>query len=689
MDGQSSLSPPVIGIGASAGGLQAFTEFVQHMPANSGFAFVLIQHLDPQQPSLLPDLLASHTSMSVQPAIDQISVEPNHIYLIPPNTALTINQGVLQLEPPTEAHGQRLPINHFFRSLALDQGERAIGIVLSGTGADGALGLAEIHARGGLTLAQTPTSAAYAEMPQQAIAQGTVDHVLDIAAMPALLTATTTMHHAQANPVTSSTKALLGITSILQQATSHDFSHYKQTTLRRRIDRRMQLLHLTHLEDYHARLVQDRNEIDRLFQDLLISVTDFFRDQAAFEALASKVIPGLLRSKNTGMSLRVWVPGCASGEEAYSIAMLLREQAAQLIAPPLVQMFATDIDEVALAIARQGRYDVSITAHLSPERLTRNFIQEGQSYQVTKTIREMCLFSTHNLISDPPFGRMDLISCRNLLIYFDADLQRQLIPILHYALAPGGYLFLGSAESATSAANASELFRVIDAQHRIYQRKERLVHLQSDLPWTVMGRQMPRLTNASRRTIAPGTTDIGATLERILLRDYTPTAVAIDEQGAIAYLTGNTYPYLSVPAGAPTTNFLAMAHPDLRLPLRAAIRTITQEQVASVREDLTIATSDGLQRLTLTVRPLREPNADAGLLLIVMQAVGSPTPLSQLVDGQASSSLPTTALAQELQRTRDTLETTISELQMANLDLTAVNEELRSLNEELQATNEE
>jgi two-component system CheB/CheR fusion protein len=694
--GESAPLPPtVVGIGASAGGLAAFTELLQHMPPKSGLAFVLVQHLDPQHPSLLPELLASHTAMPVRAVVDQTPIAPDHVYLIPPNTALTIARGVLHLEPPTAAHGHRLPIDHFFRSLAADQGPRATGIVLSGTGADGSEGLAAIHARGGLTLAQTPASAAYQSMPGQAIARGVVDHVLDLAAMPALLLARAGRALPRRGPPApkSAPDMLHGdtfssIIAILKHTTGHDFGRYKRTTLQRRIERRIQLLHLSGLAEYYHRLQQDHGEVEQLFQDVLINVTEFFRDPAAFEALGTQALTHLLRGRDARAPLRVWVPGCATGEEAYSIAILLEEQLAQIAAPPPLQLFATDIDEAALAIARRGRYDDTIAAHLTPERLARHFVQNEQGYQIVKAIRERCVFSTHNLISDPPFGRMNLIACRNLLIYLDAELQRQLIPIFHYALAQGGYLFLGSAESAIGGAGAPELFRVVDPEHRIYQRKERLVRPQANLPWVITGRQLPRRTEPSHRALPTGAPDVSAAIQRILLREYMPTAAAIDEQGAITYITGQTYPFLTVPAGAPTTNLLALAHSDLQLPLRAAIRAVTQDQAALVRKEVSIAIPEGLQRLMLTVSPITETDIGGGLL-VVLQALGPPIPQAELADGSDPSAAPAEALTQELQRTRRTLETTIGELQEANLDLTTFNEELRSLNEELEATNEE
>ncbi|MBX0328981.1 PAS domain-containing protein [Oscillochloris sp. ZM17-4] len=483
--------------------------------------------------------------------------------------------------------------------------------------------------------------------------------------------------------------ALGAIIAILGQRAGHDFSHAMPLTLRRRVDRRMRLSHLRSLEAYLARIQENHAEADLLLRDLLVGAAEFFRDPAAFDALAATAIPSLLRSKGGGVPLRIWVPGCASGEEAYSIAIMIHEQLSQLDVALPVQLFVTDIDEAALAAARRGRYDAGIAAHVSPERLARYFVQEHEGYRVSAPIRELCLFSAHNLVSDPPFGRMDLIVCRDLLISFDAEITRQIMPMLHYALAPGGYLFLGTAEGVDSTDGIGELFWVVDAPHRIYQRKERLVRQPSALPWAVTRRPPAGLAGGGGRSMAPGALDIGATLEQILLRDFTPAAAIINALGTVAYMTGNLHPFLKVPAGEPMINILAMAHPDLHLPLRVAIRTVVQEQVQVVRDDLEIVTDDGVQRLSLTVRPLVEPGVDAGLMLVAIQVLGPPASLGPRRVGEREAGDPTDPVAQELQRTRDTLEATISELQEANLDLKMVNEELRSLNEELQAANEE
>jgi len=685
----------VVGIGASAGGLAAFTTFFTHMPPDSGVAFVLVQHLDPQQPSLLPELLAPHTSMPVHPVVDRMPVAPDHVYLIPPNTTLTIDRGVLCLAPPAEAHGHRMPIDHFFHSLAADQGVHAVGVVLSGSGTDGTRGLVAIKEQGGMTMAQAPESAGYDAMPQSAIDRGVVDHVLPVGQMPVTLLAYV-QHGMRHPPLTQSgdprvapPEALRAISAILRQSTGHDFSHYKPATLLRRIARRMQVAHIDGLADYVDRLRQDRREVDQLFQDLLISVTHFFRDPAAFDALAGAVIPNLFRDKGADAPVRVWVPGCASGEEAYTIAILLREQMARLALPPPVQVFATDIDEPALDIARQGRYDAGIAAHVSAERLARFFVPEGRVFQVTKAIRELCLFSAHNLISDPPFARMDLIACRNLLIYFDADLQRRLIPLLHYALAPQGYLFLGSAESVAAH---PELFRTVDKQHRLYQRNDMLVRQHVDFPLAEPGSGRVRRHGSVRRSAAIESPDIGATLERILLQHYAPPAVIVDEQGVIVSFASRTGAYLEPSAGAPNLDILAMVHPQLRLALQTAIHAARKARAPTIRENLAIATAAGVQRLHLIVRPLSELGPDSGLLLVIFQELGPPISAAQ---AQTTGTSPqpdepiARQLAQELQTTREALETTINELQEANTELTSANDDLLSINEELQSANEE
>ncbi len=686
----------IVGIGASAGGLEAFETFFSHMPPDSGMAFVLVQHLDPQQPSLLPELLAPHTRMPVRPVANRMPVAPDHVYLIPPNTTLTIDQGSLFLATPAEVHGHRLPIDHFFRSLAADQGNHAVGIVLSGSGADGTLGLLAIKDYGGMTMVQAPESAQYDAMPRSAIARGVVDHVVPIGQMPMQLLAYTqhvanhTAHAAESDGASAETAAgIAAICAILLRATGHDFRHYKPATLLRRIARRMQVAQVGSLDAYVERLRQDRPEVDGLFQDLLISVTSFFRDPAAFDALAGTVIPNLFRNKDADRPVRVWVPGCATGEEAYTLAILLHEHLAQRESPPPVQVFATDIDAPALDVARQGRYAESIAEHVSGERLARFFTKAQHGYQAAKAIRDLCIFSTHNLISDPPFARIDLLSCRNLLIYLDADLQRKLFPLFHYALAPGGYLFLGPSESI---AVHPELFRTVDKQHRVFQRSDQLVRPQVDFPLIEPIRRPIRHYGTGSRGAASKEPDVGQILERVLLAQYTPPAVIINEQNQIVYFSGRTGAYLEPSTGAPSLDIRTMAHPDLRAHLQTAIRTARKHRTPAVHANLAIETPGGVQRLNLIVRSLSELGPDSGELLVIFQDIG---PALDSAQAHATPELPQTGaslaqqLAQELQITHDALQATIAELEDANTDLGAANEELLSFNEELQSANEE
>jgi len=440
----------IVGMGASAGGLAAFETFFTQMPPDSGMAFVLVQHLAPDRESLLPELLAQHTRMPVRQLTAETPVEPDHVYIIPPNATLTITAGVLHVvSPPMEPRGHRTSIDRFFHSLAEDQGEYAVCIILSGTGTDGTLGLQAVKEYGGMAMAQTPASARYDSLLRSAIATGLVDHILPVEAMPARLreyvTHLTTRRDFGGPPdlhveVGAHLPTIYGL---LRRQTGHDFSQYKENMIHRRLQRRLQALQLDAVPTYVERLRQDPTELEFLFKDLLIGVTHFFRDPEAFTALEREVIPQLFADKGANDQVRVGVSGCASGEEAYSLAILLREHMARLDVVPYVQVFATDIDAQALETARRGCYPAGIADHVTPERLERFFLKRDHTYQVKPELREMCLFAVHSLIKDPPFARLDLLSCRNVLIYLGPELHQKLLRLFHYALRPGGYLFLG------------------------------------------------------------------------------------------------------------------------------------------------------------------------------------------------------------------------------------------------------
>ena len=460
---------PIVGIGASAGGVEALERFFKSMPADNGMGFVVVTHLPPNRVSMLAAIIGRSAQMPVVDARDDETVEAEHVYVLPPGAILTIREARLRLRHTGAADHERAPIDIFFTSLAQDQSEHAIGIVLSGGGSDGTLGLKAIKENGGLTVAQgaNATRPRFAEMPSSAVAAGFVDLLLPVEDIPDRIIAY--VRDWGAFDSQRPGDALSTIYSLLRTHTGHDFAEYKDRAFQRRVQRRMQVVQTAGLEEYVEQLQKDPDEVRALLRDLLIGVTNFFRDDAAFRTLETVVIPKLFEGKNTDDEVRVWVVGCATGEEAYSIAILLREHMDRLEAAPKVQIFATDIDEAAMGGARAARYGVDLVKGVSPERLKRFFVHEGGSYHLVRSLREMCIFSTHSVIRDPPFSRLDLISCRNLLIYLKPALQEQIIPLFHYALRPSGYLFLGSSENVGRYA---ELFLPLDKKNRIFQRRD-------------------------------------------------------------------------------------------------------------------------------------------------------------------------------------------------------------------------
>lgn len=692
---------PVVGIGASAGGIEALRTFFQHLPDDPGAAFVIVQHLDPHAPSLLAELLGRHTTLPVQQATNGQLLEPNQVYVTPPNALLTIAQGALHTTTPMPA--SRAPIDVLFRSLAEECGPCSIGIVLSGTGSDGTLGLRAIKEHGGMIMAQTLESARYDNMPRSAIALGFVDHILPVEELPVRL-ADYLAHLKKARPPEArpaperperpeqSERPEQGVTeeelrtiyTLLQHETGHDFSRYKRATVRRRIQRRMNVLQVTSLADYIALLGARPGERQALFDDLLIGVTLFFRDPEVFAALATEALPKILAGKGKQDLVRVWVPGCASGEEAYSIALLLRE----LTPPggPSFKVFATDIDVQALEVARRGVYPDCISEQVSRERLERYFTKENGSYRVGKELRELCLFSPHSLISDPPFSHLDLISCRNVLIYLEGDLQKTLFPLFHFALRPGGYLLLGPSESV----NAPELFKTIDKPHRLFQRLETLAPV--TFPRVGPPSLMRRHAELPRRAPLPTQQDATRTFERILLDRFAPAAVVVHASGDIVFVSGRTGRYLELAPGVANTNIIDMARRDLRPDLHRTLREAAKTRTEVVQHGLCLEDHGQVQRLNLIVRPLAEFGLREDLLLIVFQELG---PALAVNHAEAAGLWPRTgdslaeALEGELRATKEHLQETISELERANEDFKSTNEELLATNEEMQAANEE
>ena len=672
----------IVGIGASAGGLEPLEKFFSHVPHDAGMAFAVVQHLAPDHESALAKLLGKFSPMPVEQVEGGTRAAPGRVYIIPPNATLTICDGVFQVKPPVEPRGQRTAIDNFFLSLARDRGQNAVCIMLSGTGSDGTLGLKAIKEYGGMAMAQTLESARYDAILRSAIGTGLVDHILPVEEMPAKLVEYAS-HLASLGGSAEKIDEQVGgrlakIHRLLKRRTGHDFSQYKEGTISRRLQRRMRALQIKSVDEYVAFVEQRPEEADQLFKDLLIGVTQFFRDPESFEALAREVVPKLFEGKNGSTPVRACVVGCASGEEAYSLAILLAEHAATLPDPPSFQIFATDIDERGLETARKGRYPESIVEHVSAERLERFFIKQENSYLVKREVRERCIFSNHNFIKDPPFSRLDLISCRNVMIYVGADLQKKMVPLFHYALRRGGYLFLGPSE------NITELFRVVDKKHRIFQRQE---HPRPAVQFPLSG----VAPLAERRTVKPVEEDPGLAkqLEYIILQRFRPACVAVRENGDAVYFSGPISRFLEQPTGTPESNVLNMAREGLRGQLRSALH-----RAASSRKTVEARVPFDASKVLITVSPLTELQ-EAVLLMVTFEETAAgpdvPDPIfAPDAEETIRNLLNDLRAAQEHgQAAREELETANEELQSANEEYQSTNEELETSKEELQSFNEE
>ncbi|CAA7617948.1 conserved hypothetical protein [Candidatus Terasakiella magnetica] len=563
----SATGLSIVGLGASAGGLEAFEAFFRNLPADTGMGFVLVSHLDPGHTSILTEILQRSTTMPVVEAADQMMVEANRVHVIPPNRDMTLCQGRLQLRLPEQPRGQRMPIDVFLRSLAEDRGESAIGIVLSGTGSDGTQGLRAILGGGGISLVQDPASAQYAGMPDSAIQAGFATHILTPEQMPGALQANH-LRHQETSLSPMSVSGMNQVMMLLRSGTGHDFSGYKKSTIGRRIERRMVQHDIMDIELYAHYLKAHPAEIQTLFKELLINVTSFFRDPEAFAILKKDILSPILADKPEDYVVRLWIAGCATGEEAYSIAMVLREVMEETGRELKVQIYATDLDDDAIATARIGLYSQNIAQDVSPERQRRFFIKEDSGYRVKKEIREMVVFAIQNIIKDPPFTRMDLVSCRNLMIYLEAELQSRLIPAFHYALKPDGVLFLSPSESIGSH---TELFSPVSRKWKLYRTAPSITStramMASGLSWATVATSRPLVEvrdKAKEINIAEQT-------RRALVQSFAPVSVMTDCKGDILYVYGDTSRYLRPPPGHATLNAVEMAHEGLQLELRAAL----------------------------------------------------------------------------------------------------------------------
>ncbi|MDO9046123.1 MAG: chemotaxis protein CheB [Methylobacter sp.] len=676
-------------MGASAGGLEAFEQFFRHAPPDTGMAFVLVSHLDPSHASILTEILQRVTTMPVAEAQDQMQVMPNCVYVIPPNRDMTIFHGALQLSLPSVPHGQRMPIDSFLRSLAEDQAEKSVGIILSGTGTDGTLGLRAILGAGGITLAQEPTTAKFDGMPVSAIQAGYVTHVLPVEKMPkALLSGVLTL---ALQPLPSPPIALSGINHILMQlrtSTGHDFSLYRKSTITRRIQRRMSQNGIENTETYARYLKEHPSEVASLFKELLINVTNFFRDPEAFVVLKQDILPALLADKPQDYVFRAWVAGCATGEEAYSIAMVLRELMDKNQYEFKTQVYSTDLADDTITIARAGLYPPNITLDVTPERLRRFFIKENGGYRVKKEIREMVVFAVQNVVKDPPFTKLDLLSCRNLMIYLEPELQNRLIPAFHYALKPGGVLFLSPSEGI---GNHTELFTPLNRKWKFYRATPSAAStraiLTSNLNWTTK----PTHKTPDDIIKSARENNLAELTRRTLLQFYAPTSVVTDIKGNILYVYGETGKYLRPAPGHATLNMIDMAREGLQLELRSAISAANQGTPTLSRE-LSVKTNGDFHPVHLCVRPLSNPNDQQNLLLVSFQDITHPTPDKPARIKRTSKSNELhhiEELERELAYTKENLQATIEEQFASNEELKCTNEEMQSTNEELETSKEE
>jgi two-component system CheB/CheR fusion protein len=688
----ANVSFPIVGIGASAGGLEALERFLGHVPAGSGMAFVIVQHLDPTHKGVMPELLQRVTGMKVIQVKDRTKVRPDCVYVIPPNKDMSILHGVLHLLEPVAPRGLRLPIDYFLRSLAQDQEGRSIGVILSGMGSDGTLGLRAIKEKAGVVLVQEPATAKFDSMPRSAVDAGLADIVAPVDELPGKILA-----YLQLTPLIARTEAALEdktqsalekVVVLLRAHTGNDFSLYKRNTLYRRIERRMAIHQIDKMSVYVRYLQENSQELNLLFKELLIGVTNFFRDPAAWELLREEVIPALLARRSSGQTLRAWAPACSTGEEAYSLAIVLKE-AVEDIKPKAnftIQVFATDLDRDAIEKARHGVFPANITADLSKERLKRFFTKEERGYRVRKEIRELVIFAPQNVIMDPPFTKLDILTCRNLLIYLTAEVQKKLMPLFHYSLSPGGILFLGSAETI---GDATDLFAPLSGKARFFRRTESALRTELvDFP-SSFSAGPPAGPEAHPGPKPP--VSLQSLADQLVLQRYAPPAVLTNDKGDIVYVSGRTGKYLEAAAGKVNWNFFAMARVGLRYELAGAFKEALRQKASVALHGLKVGTNGGEQCVDVTVQRLDEPGPLQGLVMIVFTDVAAPE--AAKAAGRPpkphARSVRLAELEQKLLAVGAEARATHEEMQTSQEELRSANEEMQSTNEELQSTNQE
>jgi two-component system CheB/CheR fusion protein len=687
---ESDAPSRVVGIGASAGGLEAVSELLKYLPSNTGMAFVFIQHLEPRQTSRLTEILSRITDMPVEVASAQLRMKRNHIYVMPPGVDITLSDGLLILERRTETAGRHLPIDYFFHSLAKEQGSKAVAIILSGMGHDGSAGLKSVKEEGGTTIAQDEPSAQHGSMPASAIDSGYVDIVTSPRKIAAEL-----VRLAQDRPAKSTRKrtvadnGLKNIFALLRSRTEVDFSQYRKTTVRRRIQRRMIVHRLDDVEDYYTFLKRNPEEVDALFREMLIHVTSFFREPETFDVLQSAVLPRLLEKRGQNDPIRIWLPGCSTGEEAYSLAIVVTEFFDNRPESPGIQIFATDVSDRVLEIARKGIFDANIETSITKERLRRFFSKNERGYQINKQIRDLCVFARQNVLRDPPFSRLDLISCRNVLIYFETAAQKKLIPFFHYALKPGGFLLLGGAETV---GNFSDLFEPVDSKTKLFSKRS----VQSP-PLSSMEVEIPGPKEQALRDFAAQAAllqpDVRREVDRTLMDRYCPPAIVVDNGMKIIQFRGNVAPFLDPAPGEASLDLFRMLKSTLELPLRSTINDAKKSNAPVRKEGVLFQSNTQATFLNLEVVPMSASTVRERCFILLFEdsklKIGDATAVNSKKGRRNVQDARVSQLEQELATSREHLQTLVEEQESTNEELRSANEEIQSSNEELQSTNEE
>lgn len=690
-------APIVVGIGASAGGLEAVQHLLAALPANTGMAYVLVQHLDPNHESSMVGILSKSSPIPVEQAYDKMKVKPDTLIVIPPNTTPAMEDGMILLEK-REA-GRHMPVDGFFTSLADSHGQNAIGIILSGMGSDGAMGVRVLKDRGGITFAQDPREAKFDGMPRRALGTNCIDFSLPVREIASELTRLATHPYVRPSPAATplpteeENQCLLRIFRQLKVAYGVEFSNYKRTTIMRRIARRLVVHRLHSLKDYADLLQKNFGEVEALYQDILIKVTGFFRDPAVFDYLKTKIIPNLLSRRDQDAAIRIWVPGCSTGEEVYSIAICMLEALGDSLVAVPVQIFATDISEVAIGVAREGKYIENISQEVSTERLQRFFVKTDEGYQISKTLRDMCVFARQNMANDPPFSRLDLISCRNVMIYLEPKLQKRVIPLFHYALRPKGTLILGTSETI---GQFTDLFSVEDKKLKVYSRLEinGRVQLDFDTGYTGGKTEMEKSQHEHPRLESAPIVEARKEADRIVFSKFSAAGVVINAQFEIIQFRGGTSRYLEHGPGDPSFNLLRIARAGLGLEIRALVHDARQKRSMTAKDDLVVVHDHESSLVRIEVHPLFPSTGQDPYFLILFQEnvptqSGNASPSDQPPAGIDNGQREIEQLRRELNASKEHLQSIIEEQDATNEELQSANEEVLSSNEELQSINEE